>query len=101
MDKDTSFDQASLIIMLQSRDKKIAELEATRDEQGKELARVKLDYQDLKAKLARVEELEARLQRIKELPQYICEFPDIGKLGGAYRKRDVDEIIQAELEKKS
>ena len=61
----------------------------------------------IESKDKRIQELEARLQRIRELPQYItvtggtCEFPDIGKLGGAYRKRDVDEIIQAELEKKS
>ena len=60
--------------------KKIADLETTRDEQGKELARVKLDYQDLKAKLEfelssyeesdanlreRVKDLEATIQRVK------------------------------------
>ena len=79
-------------------------LEAQFVEDGQRIEELQFElssYEESDANLQKkVKELEARLQRIRELPQYICEFPDIGKLGGAYRKRDVDEIIQAELEKK-
>jgi hypothetical protein len=40
--------------------------------------------------------LQAQLDDIKALPHYICEFPDIGKIGGAYRRRDVLRIIAGE-----
>jgi hypothetical protein len=70
--------------------KRIEELQAEIDEVH---ATGGCSYIRLEAANKRIEELQAKLQRIAELPHYLCEFPDIKKIGGAYRKRDVDEII--------
>ena len=42
----------------------------------------------------RIAELEARLDAVRYCKWYVCEFPDIGKIGAAYRKRDVDAALE-------
>jgi hypothetical protein len=41
----------------------------------------------------RIAELKAKLDRVRKCPEYICAFRDIGKIGGAFRKRDVLRAI--------
>jgi len=40
----------------------------------------------------------AEEDRVRELPEYMCNFPAIRKMGAAYRKRDVLALLGKESE---
>ena len=42
----------------------------------------------------RIAALEARLDAVRNCKRYLCEFPDIGKISGAYRARDIDAALE-------
>ena len=41
-------------------------------------------------------ELLRVIDAVLGLNHYLCEFPDLDKIGAAYRKRDVDAILSGE-----
>ena len=56
-------------------------------------ARAEKDLDIIKRQTKRITALKAKLDRVRKCPEYICAFRDIGKIGGAFRKRDVLRAI--------
>jgi hypothetical protein len=76
------------------RDKEIMELEAERNDYKSRWEQTGCTrHHAMETAIALNQKKDKQLAAVRALPTYLCEFPDIGKMGAAVRKRDLDAAL--------